>query len=88
VIIHLDAPDDVLVQRALGRGRSDSNEIEKISQGLLTYQKETVPVLEYFGNQGIPIWLINGNQARDKIDSEVMFCLNKTYQRTLRTITN
>jgi len=47
-VVHLKAPEAVLVERMLARGREDDTE-DTIRQRLAQYDYDTAPVLEYFG---------------------------------------
>jgi adenylate kinase len=46
-VIQLDVPEDVLVERLLGRGRTDDTE-EVIRRRQQVYQSETAPLLDYY----------------------------------------
>ncbi|WP_216210464.1 adenylate kinase [Amycolatopsis aidingensis] len=48
-VIQLEVPEDVLVQRLLGRGRSDDTE-DVIRRRQQVYQSETAPLLEYYAD--------------------------------------
>ncbi len=55
-MIALDVPEDELKQRLLSRGkesgRADDQSVEKIENRLRVYFDETVPVMEYYKDQG------------------------------------
>jgi adenylate kinase len=46
-VLLLDAPDDVLVERMLARGRADDT-VEAITRRLELYHSETTPLLEHY----------------------------------------
>ena len=48
-VLLLDAPDDVLMERMLARGRADDT-AEAISRRLALYHSETKPLLDYYAN--------------------------------------
>jgi adenylate kinase len=50
--IDLDVPLDVVRLRMLGRGREDDTE-EAIARRLELYEKETVPAIRFFAEQGL-----------------------------------
>jgi len=46
-VINLDVPDDVLVERLLGRGRKDDN-ADVIRNRLLVYRTQTAPLIDFY----------------------------------------
>jgi adenylate kinase len=48
-VLLLDAPDDVLMERMLARGRADDT-AEAISRRLALYHSETKPLLDFYAN--------------------------------------
>jgi adenylate kinase family enzyme len=46
-VLYLEGPEDVMVQRLKGRGRSDDNE-ETIKKRLRVNQRDAEPVVAYF----------------------------------------
>ena len=46
-VLLLEAPDDVLMERMLARGRADDT-AEAISRRLALYHSETTPLLEHY----------------------------------------
>ena len=53
-VLLLDAPDDVLMERMLARGRADDT-AEAISRRLALYHSETKPLLDYYAQVWSPI---------------------------------
>lgn len=53
-VLLLDAPDDVLQERMLARGRADDT-AEAISRRLALYHSETTPLLEHYANKLVSI---------------------------------
>ena len=55
-MVALDVPDEELVQRLLERGktsgRTDDQDMDKISTRLEVYRSETLPVANYYQQQG------------------------------------
>lgn len=48
VVVLLTAPDDVLLERMLARGRADDT-VEAINRRLAIYHRETTPLIDYYG---------------------------------------
>jgi len=46
-VLYLEGPEEVMVKRLLGRGRSDDNE-ETIKKRLRVNQRDAEPVVEYY----------------------------------------
>jgi adenylate kinase len=51
-VLELDVPEDELLRRLAGRGRTDDKP-EVISQRLVAYRQQTAPLLEYYSKQGL-----------------------------------
>lgn len=47
IVLYLDGPEDVMVKRLKGRGRSDDNE-DTIKKRLRVNQRDAEPVVAYF----------------------------------------
>jgi adenylate kinase len=54
VVIELAVPDDVVVQRLLGRGRSDDTE-EVIRRRQQVYRDDTAPLLDFYRDRLLPV---------------------------------
>jgi adenylate kinase len=61
VVVLIDAPEDVLVARALGRGREDDKE-EIVRERLRVYRKKTAPLNEFYERKGL-LCRINGDHS-------------------------
>jgi adenylate kinase family enzyme len=46
-VLYLDGPEDIMVKRLVGRGRSDDNE-ETIKKRLRVNKRDAQPVVEYY----------------------------------------
>ncbi len=53
-VVLLDAPDDVLVERMLARGRADDT-AEAIARRLAIYHQETTPLIDYYGDRVVNV---------------------------------
>jgi adenylate kinase len=68
-VVNLDAPDDVVVERLLARGRKDDTE-EVIRRRLQVYRDETAPLIDYYGDRH-KLLTVNGNQSQEEVTSEL-----------------
>lgn len=60
-VLNLDVPDEVLIERLLGRGRSDDTE-ETIRRRLNVYREQTAPLIDFYRARD-QLLLIDGNQS-------------------------
>ena len=78
-IIFLDAPDDVLVERLMGRsktsGRSDDNP-ESIRLRLKVFHEKSYPVVDYFGAKS---HRINSARTPEEVFADIRKVLDKIY---------
>jgi adenylate kinase len=65
VVLEIRVPEKELFQRLAGRGRSD-DQPEVIRQRLVAYRKQTEPLLEYYGEQGL-LKTIDGGASIDEV---------------------
>ena len=76
-VLLLEAPDDVLMERMLARGRADDT-AEAIARRLELYHTETTPLLEYYGD-------LRGRDRRrrsvDEVQQRVLAALDSTFVR-------
>lgn len=70
-VILLTAPDEVLVERMLARGRADDT-VEAISQRLDIYHAETLPLVEYYGDR---VMSVDGVGDVDDVHERVLKAL-------------
>jgi adenylate kinase len=68
-VVNLDAPDEIVVARLLGRGRKDDSE-EVIRRRLEVYRDETAPLIDYYGDRQKLI-TVNGNQSLEEVSTEL-----------------
>jgi len=72
-VLLLDAPDDVLLERMLARGRADDT-VEAISRRLALYHSETTPLLEHYADKLVAI---NGVGAVDEVQQRALTALDR-----------
>ncbi len=68
-VVLIDAPDDVLVTRALGRGREDDRE-EVVRERLRVYQQKTAPLVDFYDVKGL-LRRIDGVQTIEEVGRQV-----------------
>ncbi|WP_375510841.1 adenylate kinase [uncultured Nostoc sp.] len=68
-VVNLDAPDEVVIARLLGRGRKDDTE-EVIRRRLEVYRAETAPLIDYYGDRK-KLLTVNGNQSQEDVTGEL-----------------
>ena len=72
--VNFDVPDEVLVQRLLGRGRKDDNEAT-IARRLEVYREKTAPVIAFYEKQGTLV-SVDGNQEMDAVTEALKACIS------------
>ena len=68
-VVLIDAPEDVLVARALGRGRADDRE-EVVRERLRVYRQKTAPLVDFYEVKGL-LRRIDGDQTIDEVARQV-----------------
>ncbi len=68
-VILIDAPADVLVARALGRGREDDRE-DVVRERLRVCRKKTAPLVEFYDVKGL-LRRIDGDQTIEEVARQV-----------------
>jgi adenylate kinase len=68
-VINLDAPDDIVISRLLGRGRKDDYE-DVIRHRLDVYRRDTAPLIQYYGDRQ-KLLTVNGNQSPEEVTTEL-----------------
>lgn len=73
--IDLDVPEDVVRERMLGRGREDDTP-EAIDKRLALYVAETVPVIDWFGDEGL-LLTVDGLGAPEEISRRLVAAIDE-----------
>jgi adenylate kinase len=68
-VVNLDAPDDIVIARLLGRGRKDDSE-DVIRHRLDVYRRDTAPLIQYYGDRH-KLLTVNGNQSPEEVTTEL-----------------
>ena len=75
-VLHLEASEEVVRDRLLGRGRQDDT-AESIAKRFAEYEAVTLPILPDLEDRGIQVCHINAEQEPDKVHAEVLKALGK-----------
>lgn len=68
-VINLDVPDDVLIERLLGRGRPDDTE-DVIRRRLEVYHADTKPLIGFYSDRQQLVY-VNGNQTLEAVNTDL-----------------
>lgn len=77
-VILLTAPDDVLIERMLTRGRDDDT-LEAIRRRLDIYHAETLPLVEYYGEKVVKV---DGFGSVDEVHDRILATLGLSREGT------
>jgi len=69
-VVLIDAPEEVLIARALGRGREDDREAV-IRERLVEYDEKTAPLIEHYERLGV-LRRVDGNQTIEQVQQSVL----------------
>ena len=75
LVLYLEVPDEVLIQRLLARGRKDDNE-STIRRRLEVYHQDTVPLIEYYQNCRI-LQTVNGDREMEDVTNSLKAVVDK-----------
>lgn len=75
-ILHIEASEEVVKQRLLGRGRVDDTE-EVIAKRFSEYQSVTLPILHDLESKGVKVTHINGERDQDSVHADVLAALEQ-----------
>ena len=76
VVLHLEAPDEVVADRMRGRQRDESDSEENIKKRLQAFYDETIHSLEFFKSQGKVI-NIDATKTPDEVYQDVLQAISK-----------
>lgn len=68
-VILIDAPEDVLVTRALGRGRVDDQE-DVVRERLRVYHEKTAPLVDFYDGKGL-LRRVDGDQSIEDVAVDI-----------------
>jgi adenylate kinase len=72
-VVFIDAPEEVLVQRALARQRADDSE-EVVRHRFHVYREKTEPLIEYYERLGL-LRRIDGDRTIDEVNAGILEAL-------------
>jgi adenylate kinase len=75
-VVHLQAKEEVVLDRLLQRGRPDDRP-DAINERFLEYEQDIKPLLELFAKSGIPIVEVDGEQQQQIVQSAIRTGLEK-----------
>jgi adenylate kinase len=78
VVIDLDVPNDIVVERMLERGREDDTK-EAIHRRLELYEQETAPLVDFYGERGL-LEVVDGSGDVDKINQRIVAAIDSRFQ--------
>lgn len=70
-VIHLQAPEEVVLDRLLQRGRQD-DQAEVIRERFREYEEATRPIIDEFKKQGVPVFEIDAVGEVESIHEEIV----------------
>lgn len=75
VVLHLDAPSQVLLERIAGRGEGRADDSAQVAQHRLdVYAESTQPLLDYYAGRGIMV-RIDATPPADEVSREIFAAL-------------
>lgn len=69
-VVYLNASKEVVLERLLGRGRSDDNR-ETLEKRFQEYEELTLPIIDWMKQHGIEVHEINAERTIEEIQEEV-----------------
>jgi adenylate kinase len=75
-VIHLQASEEAVTQRLLGRGRRD-DQPEVIRERFEEYEQTIKPILTHFHEAGVPVHDINGEQPVEAVHKDILRALGR-----------
>lgn len=74
-VINLDASESVVEQRLLARGRQDDTS-ESIARRFEEYRAVTLPIIEYFRQEGVTVHNIDASLDPRTVHDEILKCVD------------
>jgi adenylate kinase len=74
-VINLDASEEVVKERLLARGRQDDTD-ESIARRFEEYRAVTLPILDYFKQEGVSVHSIDAAQDPRIVHDEILKCVD------------
>ncbi|MCP4654494.1 MAG: adenylate kinase [bacterium] len=78
-VVLIDAPEEILARRALGRGRVDDRE-EVVRDRLRVYREKTAPLVEFYETDG-SLRRVDGDQTIEEVGRDVVAVLGLAVER-------
>lgn len=76
-VIHLQASEEVVLERLLQRGRQD-DQAEVIRERFREYEQSTRPIIDEFKLEGVPVFEINGVGEVEVIHEDIVKAIAST----------
>jgi adenylate kinase len=76
IVIHLTAPEDVVVERMLARQREGYDNKENISKRIAAFKDETMQSISHFSEQGL-LREVNADQPVEKVFEDIMIAISE-----------
>jgi adenylate kinase len=76
IVLHLDTPDEVVLERMRGRGREGYDIEENMQKRMRAFYDETVHSIEFFREQG-KVVDIDGAKSPDEVYQDVVKAISK-----------
>lgn len=73
-VVHINVSEEVVRERLLGRGRSDDTEAG-IAKRFEEYRNNTLPILQYLKERGIPVFEVDGDQEPTAVHEQIIKCI-------------
>jgi adenylate kinase len=74
IVLNLEVPDEILIERLLARKRKDDNETT-IRRRLEVYHQDTVPVIDYYQGRSL-LKAIDGNLTMEEVTESLQASLD------------